>query len=192
MSAHKDVIETYIKTAAEAVANIAQQGQTIADVGEAMIRCLKSGGKVLTCGNGGSAAEALHLAEELSGKYCQPRKALPGLCLNADVTAITCIANDWDFASVFSRQVEAFGQPGDILVAFSTSGNSENILRALQTAKNQKMITVGLLGKDGGKAKNLCDHALVISAPRTSHSQEGHQVILHVLLELIDAEFIRS
>lgn len=183
----KASIEAYIQSASVAIAAMVEQSEQIAQLGEVLVSCLKNGGKILTCGNGGSAAEALHLAEELTGKFNKPRRALPGLCLSADVTALTCIANDWDFASIFSRQVEAFGKPGDVVIGFTTSGNSENVLRALKTGKEMGLITVGLLGKDGGKAKALCDHPIIIRSPRTSHVQEAHQVLLHMLLEQIDA-----
>lgn len=190
MSSHVNAIEEYLKSASAAIAGMAEQSEQIAAVCEAMVNCLKNGGKILTCGNGGSAAEALHLAEELTGKYNRNRKALPGLCLCADVTALTCIANDWDFGAVFSRQVEAFGKPADVLVGFTTSGNSENVVRAFKTAREMGLITVGLLGKDGGKAKSLCDHPIVIRSPRSSHAQEAHQVILHMMLEQIDAVMV--
>lgn len=192
MSAQTESIEAYLKSASAAIAGMAEQSNQIAELGSVMVRCLKNGGKILTCGNGGSAAEALHLAEELTGKFNKNRRALPGLCLSADVTALTCIANDWDFASIFSRQVEAFGRPGDVIVGFTTSGNSENVLRALKVAREMGLITVGLLGKDGGKAKALCDYPIIIRSPRTSHVQEAHQVLLHMLLEQIDAEFVED
>ncbi len=184
--------QNYFESAAAVIAGMKNQARQIVDLSAVLIHCLKNGNKILTCGNGGSAAEALHLAEELTGKYNKNRCALPGLCLNADVTALTCIANDWDFGEVFSRQVEAFGKAGDVLVGFTTSGNSENVVRALNTARKMGIITVGLLGKDGGKARDLCDYPLIVSSPRTSHAQEAHQVILHMLLELIDAEFVNQ
>ena len=120
--------------------------------GRALAERVKEGSKVLTCGNGGSAADAMHLAEEMTGRYRENRRSLPALSLSADGTALTCIGNDWSFEDVFSRQVEAFGQAGDALVVFSTSGNSPNILKALAEAKSRKIMRLGALGKGGGAA----------------------------------------
>ena len=125
---------------------------TIADTKEAIISSLLRGRKVLTCGNGGSAADALHLAEELVGRYEKHRRPLSAICLNADVTALTCISNDYGYEHVFSRQVEALGCDGDVLVGFSTSGNSPNVVAAFNCAKERALTTVFLGGKDGGLA----------------------------------------
>jgi D-sedoheptulose 7-phosphate isomerase len=157
------------------------------NAGQAIITCLETGGKLLTCGNGGSAADALHLAEELVGRYKVTRPPLPAICLNADVTALTCIANDFGFEQIFSRQVEALGRPGDVLVAFSTSGNSINALSALTRAREQGLVTVLLSGKDGGSAKGTCDFELIVPSDTTARIQEVHTVILHQWLEAIDA-----
>jgi D-sedoheptulose 7-phosphate isomerase len=150
--------------------------------------CLRSGGKLLTCGNGGSATDAAHLAEELTGKYKNPRRALPALCLCADAAAMTCIANDWSYHDVFARQVEAFARPGDVLIAFTTSGNSENCLRALQKAKALGATTIALLGKDGGKTKGVADHEVIVPSATTARIQEIHTWILHQILEAVEAD----
>jgi D-sedoheptulose 7-phosphate isomerase len=155
--------------------------------GRAFAERVKAGSKVLTCGNGGSAADAMHLAEEMTGRYRGNRRALPALSLSADGTALTCIGNDWSFEDVFSRQVEAFGQAGDVLVVFSTSGNSPNILKALEVAKTRKLLRLGALGKGGGSAKNLCDHAIVVPSEDTSRIQEIHGWIIHAWLECVEA-----
>jgi len=157
------------------------------EAGRILVDALQKGCKILTCGNGGSAADALHLAEELSGCYLKRRRALPGLCLCADPTALTCIANDYGFDHVFARQVEALGAPGDVLVVFSTSGNSPSILKALETAKSRKLITVALLGKDGGKANGMADIEIIVPNDATARIQEVHTFILHGWLEQIDA-----
>jgi D-sedoheptulose 7-phosphate isomerase len=157
-------------------------------VGTLLIRTLRAGGQVLTCGNGGSAADALHLAEELMGKYERPRRPLPAVCLNADVTALTCIANDFGYEQVFARQVVALGRPGDLLIAFSTSGNSPNVLAALQAARARQMVTVLLAGGEGGRAKELGDHALLVPSASTARIQEMHTLILHAWLAAVDAE----
>jgi D-sedoheptulose 7-phosphate isomerase len=154
--------------------------------GEAILASLRRGGKLLTCGNGGSAADALHLAEELVGRYRIDRRALPAICLNSDVTALTCIANDYGYDAIFARQVEALGRAGDVLVGFSTSGNSANVLAAFAAARARGVITVLLSGKDGGKARAQCDHALVVPSATTARIQEVHTLILHQWLETID------
>ena len=151
--------------------------------------CFRNGHKLLTCGNGGSAADALHMSEELIGRYRGNRRALPAISLASDVTALTCIANDWNYEAVFSRQVEGLGQKGDILVGFSGSGNSVNVIRAIETAKKQGVITVALLGKGGGKTKGLADYEVIVPSNNTARVQEIHTWILHVILEHIEAEF---
>jgi D-sedoheptulose 7-phosphate isomerase len=154
-------------------------------LGEAMLQCWEKRCKVMIAGNGGSSADAMHLAEELSVRFMKNRRALAAIAL-CDPTAITCAGNDFGFDQVFSRQVEALGNPGDILILFSTSGNSSNILRAIQQAKLQRVITVGFLGKDGGKAKGQCDIEFVIPVPLTARVQEAHKILYHTLCEWID------
>ncbi len=173
--------------AARAAASIERQAEAVARLMEAISECVAAGGTVFTCGNGGSAAEALHLAEELVGFYRDhgrpPRRAI---CLAADPTALTCIANDAGFEHVFSRPLTALGRPGDLLVALSTSGNSPSILRALETARTGGLTTAGLLGGDGGRALPLCDHAIVVDAPDGGSVQEGHLMLVHLLCEVFE------
>lgn len=156
-------------------------------VSQAILDSLLNKGKLLTCGNGGSAADALHLAEELVGRYKAERRGLPAICLNSDVTAITCIGNDYGYDSIFSRQVEALGNRGDVIVGFSTSGNSPNVMAAFKKAKEKGILTVLLGGKDGGKMKGLCDFELIVPSNTTARIQEVHTLILHQWLEAIDA-----
>ncbi len=158
-------------------------------LGEAMLKCWEGRGKVLMAGNGGSMADAVHFAEELTVRYQKNRRALAAIALS-DAAAITCCGNDFGFDAVFSRQVEALGNPGDMLVVFSTSGNSPSILRALEEAKLRKMITCAFLGKDGGAAKGLADIELLISAQATARIQEMHQVLFHVICEWVDAQIV--
>ena len=160
---------------------------TIENAGNCIINALQNGGKLLTCGNGGSAADALHLSEELVGRYKAERRSLPAICLNADVTAITCIGNDYGYASIFSRQVQGLGKQGDVLVGFSTSGNSANVNEAFAEAKRRGLITILLSGKDGGKARGLCDYEIIIPGDTTARIQEVHTLILHQWLEVIDS-----
>ncbi|MEM1424295.1 MAG: SIS domain-containing protein [Planctomycetota bacterium] len=148
---------------------------------------LDAGGTVLTCGNGGSAAEALHLSEELIGRYKAERPPYRALCLSADPTALTCIANDYGYDSVFARQVAGLAREGDCLVALTTSGNSDNIRLALERARAMGVTTIGLLDKSGGACKDLCDHTLVIPSDATERIQEGHLLVIHQILEALES-----
>jgi D-sedoheptulose 7-phosphate isomerase len=178
--------QTGLNELSSLVTRCAALESTVADARESIIDSLLRGGKVLTCGNGGSAADALHLAEELVGRYEKDRRPLSAICLNADVTALTCISNDYGYEHVFSRQVEALGRDGDILVGFSTSGNSPNVVAAFQCAKEHALTTIFLGGKDGGLAKGLCDYEIIVPSSTTARIQEIHTFILHQWLEAID------
>jgi D-sedoheptulose 7-phosphate isomerase len=184
------VAERTAATAA-ALASIERQADDVAALMDAVLACLRGGGTVFTCGNGGSAAEALHLAEELVGFYRDrgrpPRRAV---CLAADPTALTCIANDAGFEAIFARPLEALGRPGDLLVALSTSGRSHNVRRALEVARAGGLVTAGLLGGDGGPARALCDHAIVVEAPDGGAVQEGHLVLVHLLCEAVERDAV--
>jgi D-sedoheptulose 7-phosphate isomerase len=158
----------------------------------AAVATLKADGKLLTCGNGGSAADAMHLAEELVGRYNRNRRSLPAVCLNADPTLITCIANDFGYDEVFARQVEGLGQKGDLLVCFTSSGNSPNIVRALAAAKAKGVQSVALLGKGGGKCAGLADFELIVAGNDTARIQEAHTLLLHALLEVIERDVVNG
>lgn len=157
---------------------------------QAVVAALKKGNKILTAGNGGSAADALHMSEELVGRFRTNRRALPAVSLAADVTALTCISNDFGYDAVFSRQVEALGQPGDILVTFSTSGNSTNLILAIEAAKKAKVLTINLSGKDGGKSRGLADIEWIVPAKNGARVQEIHTWVMHTILEAVEIEFI--
>ncbi|MBP7949768.1 MAG: SIS domain-containing protein [Verrucomicrobiales bacterium] len=146
-----------------------------------LAECLSNGGKVLMCGNGGSAAEAAHFATELLCRFERDRPSLPALNLSADGSFLTATGNDYDFSRIFSRQVDGLGKKGDLLVAFTTSGNSKNVVRAMDAAKGRGMKVIGFLGRDGGEAKGLADVALVVPGNATAPIQEAHQVLLHYL-----------
>lgn len=156
---------------------------------EDMAERLRRGCKILVAGNGGSAADAQHLAAELSGRYVKERKALAGLALTTDTSALTAIGNDYGYEFVFSRQVEALGRPGDVFIGISTSGNSPNVIRAVESAKALGMHTLGLLGKDGGRLKGLVDEALVVPSTVTARIQEVHQMVYHFWCECLDTHF---
>ena len=148
---------------------------------------LASGGKLLIFGNGGSAADAQHIAGELVNRFLQERKALPAIALSTDGGVLTCIANDTGFENVFARQIEALGRAGDVCVAISTSGQSENIVVACAQARSQGLKVIGLLGRDGGKVAPLCDLALIVPSDDTQRIQETHNLIGHIMCELIES-----
>jgi len=154
-----------------------------------MAERLKRGCRILVCGNGGSAADAQHFAAELSGRYLKERRALAGLALTVDSSVLTAVGNDYGFDRVFSRQVEALGRPGDLLVGISTSGNSPNVLLAVAAAKDLGMRTLGLLGRDGGQLKEQVDDALVVPSSVTARIQEIHMMTYHFWCEAIDTQF---
>jgi D-sedoheptulose 7-phosphate isomerase len=149
---------------------------------------LRSGGKLLVFGNGGSAADAQHIAGELVNRFLQVRKALPAIALSTDGGVLTCIANDTGFENVFARQIEALGRQGDVCVAISTSGQSANIVVACEQARSQGIKVIGLLGRDGGKVAPLCDLALIVPSDDTQRIQETHNLIGHILCELIESQ----
>jgi len=149
---------------------------------------LKSGSKLLVFGNGGSAADAQHIAGELVNRFLQERRALPAIALTTDGGVLTCIANDIGFERVFARQIEALGDEGDVCLAISTSGQSANIVAACEQARSQKITVIGLLGRDGGKVARLCDIALIIPSDDTQRIQETHNLVGHILCELIESE----
>lgn len=160
----------------------------IVAAGDEIRTTLRTGGKLLTAGNGGSAADSLHLAEELVGRYEKERPSLPAISLCADPTLLTCIANDYGFDNVFARQIEGLGRVGDVLVVFSTSGNSPNLVAALRTAKVAGLKTIALLGKTGGQAKGMADHEIIVPSLVTARVQEVHTFVLHVWLARIESD----
>lgn len=153
--------------------------------GEALLASWQAGGKLLTCGNGGSAADAIHFAEELVARFERNRRALPALAL-LDPGVLTCAANDFGYDHVFARQVEALGRPGDVLAVFTTSGNSPNVLRAVDAAEACGLVTCAFLGRDGGRLKGRCRHELHVPAPSAHRTQEAHAVLYHALCQWID------
>ncbi|WP_420714794.1 D-sedoheptulose-7-phosphate isomerase [Roseateles sp. SL47] len=156
--------------------------------GKALGERLRHGGKLMFCGNGGSAADSQHLAAELTGRFMKDRRPLAGLALSTDSSALTCIGNDYSFDDVFARQVVALGRPGDALLAISTSGNSANVLKAVQAARELGVFTVGLLGRDGGRLREVCDTAIVVPSQVTARIQEAHLLIGHTLCGMIEIE----
>jgi D-sedoheptulose 7-phosphate isomerase len=163
--------------------------RSIAGAANALVAALKAGNKVLICGNGGSAADSQHFAAELVGRFERERRNLPAIALTTDTSAITAIANDYSFEQVFSRQVAALGREGDVLIAISTSGNSPNVLKAMEVAHAEGLVVIALTGRNGGKmaaALTPSDHHLNVPNERTIRIQEVHILMLHILCDLTD------
>ena len=165
----------------------------IAAAVQALLACVTSGGKVLACGNGGSAADAQHFAAEFVGRYERERPELAAIALTTDSSILTAVANDYDFRRVFSRQIRALGQPGDVLLAISTSGNSANVLDAIDAAHEREMVVVGLTGRGGGRMAHILrdtDVHICVPHERTARIQEVHILALHCLCDAVDAQLL--
>ena len=150
-------------------------------------QCLRAGNKLLVCGNGGSATDASHFTTELVVRFAKDRRALPAICLVSDSGILTAAGNDYGFDEVFARQVAAFGIAGDVLICLTTSGKSKNLIRALEEAKARKLKTIAFLGRDGGSTVGIADIDLLVKSDSTARVQEAHQLLLHVLCEIIEA-----
>lgn len=171
----------------EVIARVEQElTPRIAEMVELMVDTFQRGGKVLVMGNGGSAADAQHFVAEIVGRFKMERRGLPALALSTDTSILTAIGNDYGFDRVFSRQVEALAATGDLVIGISTSGNSPNVLLALQLARETGCRTVGLLGKDGGSIKDVCDLALIVPTVDTPRVQEAHITIIHIVCDLLE------
>ena len=162
------------------------------EAGMRLAQIIKQGNKVLLAGNGGSAADAQHFAGEIVGRFLMERNAIPALSLCVDPSVMTCIGNDYGYEEVFARQVQGLGKEGDAFIGISTSGNSENIIRAITEARKKNMFVVGFLGKDGSKIKDLCDVALVVPSNSTPRIQEIHTFTVHLLCEMIEKEAFKK
>jgi D-sedoheptulose 7-phosphate isomerase len=159
--------------------------EMIWQVSQAVAETFQKGNKILICGNGGSSTDAMHFAEECTGRFRQDRKALPAISLT-DPSHITCVANDFGFDEIFARGVEAFGKTDDLLIGISTSGNSANVIKAFQTAQKFGMHTFALLGKDGGKINGSCELQLIVPGKTTDRIQEIHIAVLHIIIETVE------
>jgi D-sedoheptulose 7-phosphate isomerase len=165
-----------------------KQLEKCAQFTQTLINAYQNNGTIFSCGNGGSHCDAMHFAEELTGRYRKDRRPLAALALG-DASHVTCTSNDYGFKYIFSRQVEALGRPGDVIIGLSTSGNSENILEAFRVAKAKGMTTIGLLGKDGGKALSMADLSIVIPAQTSDRIQEMHIKLIHTVIETVERHF---
>lgn len=182
-----DLLESYKTSASllsQFIENEAKQKETERVVKQ-LVHTFQNGNKVLICGNGGSNCDALHFAEEFTGKFRHERRPLPAISLS-DSSHITCVGNDYGFDYIFSRGVEAYGKSGDLFIGISTSGNSKNIIKAIEKAKVMDMKTCVLLGKDGGKLKGVCDYEFIIPGETSDRIQEIHMMILHIIIEGVE------
>jgi len=183
----KSALSRSIKDLQALLPRLEQFGDQLQRLGDALLNCWNHRGKVLIAGNGGSAADAMHLAEELCVRFAKNRRALAAMAL-CDPTVLTCAANDFGFESIFSRQIEALGNSGDIFIALTTSGNSANLIKAVDAAKSRGLITVAFLGKDGGQLRARCDIEFLIPSPTTARIQECHKLLYHCLCEWIESK----
>jgi len=186
----RDVILKSVRDGVDAITTLSSEEglKFIENVAWTIIDSYRLGGKLLIAGNGGSLCDAMHFAEELTGYFREPRKALPAIAF-ADPGHITCVGNDVGFEEVFARGVEAHGNKGDIFIALTTSGNSKNLIRAVEMAKEKKLTTVAFLGKTGGGLKGLCDHEWIVSGFKYSDRiQEAHMAAIHIIIEMVEKE----
>jgi len=181
-----EIIRKHLEEHQSVLSTLESLAPQIETVANHMIQALQHGKTIFWCGNGGSASDAQHLAGELVGRFVGDRKALKSISLNADSAVMTCIVNDYGYEHIFSRQVEGLGVEGDVLIGITTSGNSENVINALGVANQKQMITIGLLGKGGGKASSFVSEAIVINSNTTARIQEMHITIGHILCDLIE------
>ena len=178
------LVEKAIDAHIDVAKSIRLMAPAIEALGRTLSQLIREGNKVLFAGNGGSAADAQHLAAEIVGRFEKERSGLAAIALTTDSSNLTSIANDYGFESIFSRQIEAIGKEGDVLVAISTSGQSPNIVKAVTAAQAKGIVSIGLLGRDGGKLKDLVDHALIVPSANTARIQEAHILIGHILCQL--------
>lgn len=171
---------------AQAVLASTELQTVLAAAAAACAQCLQHGGKILLAGNGGSAADTQHVAGELVGRFAYDRPGLPAIALTVDTSILTAVANDYGYEAVFARQVQALGVAGDVLIAYSTSGRSPNIVRALTEARARNMVTIGMCGEDGSGMSALCDHLLAVPSRATPRIQEMHLVLGHALCEVVE------
>ena len=192
MSDFSSTLEQAIYGAVETLESLKKIEPKISRAAEMIEQCLRSGNKLLVCGNGGSASDAAHFATELVVRFAKERRAYPAICLTGDGGLLTAAANDYGFDEIFARQVAAFGVPGDVLICLTTSGKSKNVQRALEEAKSRKLKTVAFLGRDGGSTIRLADVDLLVASDSTARIQEAHKLLLHVLCETVESRLAQK
>ncbi|HXS10645.1 MAG TPA: SIS domain-containing protein [Candidatus Krumholzibacteria bacterium] len=190
MTKHPTIdVKQMLRERADLFTRAAEMAPAVEQAAAACIASLRAGGTVWTCGNGGSAAEAQHFAAELVGRYKRERNALRAVCLCDNIATVTSVSNDYEFADVFARQLRGMARRGDVLLAFTTSGNSENVLRASAAARENGVTVVALTGQSGGRIAGACDIAIRVPDTDTPLIQEAHLAVVHVLCDLIEAAF---
>lgn len=183
----KDMIQSIVEAHMQAVSDFfSKNSEGLEQLANTVATAIENGAKVMLCGNGGSASDAQHIAAEFVGRFVNDRKALASIALTTDTSILTAVGNDYGYDEVFARQVEGLGKAGDVLIAISTSGNSANIIKAVQSAKAQNIHTVSLTGKKGGELHGMCDFNFCVEHPTTAHIQETHIMFLHALCALTE------
>jgi D-sedoheptulose 7-phosphate isomerase len=195
MSRYPDRETVFDKAIAEhldVIRGVAQQVDVLERIARVMAEALHRGNQILWCGNGGSAGDSQHLAAEIVGRFRRERRGLPSIALTTDTSILTSVANDYGYEAVFSRQIEALGRPGDVLVGISTSGNSRNVICGLEQARAQGVITVGFTGADGGRMAELVDHLYAVESRDTARVQEAHILAGHMICDWLELDWIAS
>jgi D-sedoheptulose 7-phosphate isomerase len=193
MSSSPDAASIFGKAIAEhleVVRQVEAQQPVLEAIALAMVATLHAGGKILWCGNGGSAGDSQHLAAEIVGRFRRERRGLASIALTTDTSVLTSVANDYGFEAVFSRQIEALGNAGDLLVGISTSGNSRNVVAAMEAARAQGLVTVAFTGAGGGKLADLADHLFAVASGETARIQEAHILAGHMLCDWIELDWV--
>jgi D-sedoheptulose 7-phosphate isomerase len=192
MSSISEILAQAIRASTSAIQSVAKLEQPLGRAAEMIEQCLDNGKKLLACGNGGSAADAADFCAEFACRFVEDRRPFPAMNLAQGGSLLTATANDYGFEEIFARQVRAFGNADDLLIAISTSGKSKNIRRVLEEARARKLKTIALLGRDGGLAVGLADVDLVVSGDSTARIQEAHKFILHVLCEAVEPRLLQK
>ncbi len=192
MSDLSSILDRAINGSIETLQSLKKIEPKIAGAAEMIEQCLRSGNKLLVCGNGGSASDAAHFATEFVVRFAKDRRAYPAICLTGDGGLLTAAGNDYGFDEIFARQVAAFGVPGDLLICLTTSGKSKNVRRALEEAKSRKLKTIAFLGRDGGSTIGLADVDLLVASDSTARIQEAHKFLLHVLCEAMESRLAKK
>ncbi len=182
----KAIAEACIDEAIEVTGRLRRFVPAVVELADKVVTCFRANGKLLFCGNGGSASDGTHIATEFTGRFARERRPYPAMSLSSDPGLLTCIANDYDFDTVFSRQVQAHAAAGDLLFGLTTSGNSQDVIAALKIATSMNVQTVAFLGKGGGQAKGLADVEIIIDSGSPARIQEAHKLLLHTLCEIVD------
>jgi D-sedoheptulose 7-phosphate isomerase len=187
-----DILKNAVAAATKTLQSLGDLDAQVGKAADLIEQCLRSGNKLLVCGNGGSASDAAHFAAELVVRFAKDRRAYPAICLTGDGGLLTAAGNDYGFDEIFARQVAAFGLESDVLIVLTTSGKSKNVQRALEEAKSRKLQTIAFLGRDGGSTIGLADIDLLVASDSTARIQEAHKLLLHVLCEAMESRLAQK